>query len=283
MKKPALKLASIPSAISAGLATIALLIVFLGLKDAEIVERILRVDLGPGGTTTLAIPAVAQALRLLCALVIALIVLACVLFFARKDDEPAKLEEGAKSATGPKLIEQSEALKMLVKHLENDGAVEMQIWGLSLHWAMPIYRYLREHRHRNLTIDLFVAGPVTWNLGQIDFGSASKHALKSRLDAAVHEWLQLMTDQQVRQIRVHEAPHLSNDKGVRVDNSLMLLGTYDYDLTSDGLLLFSPNRVEDRVFIVCGMSDDPYDQYLMRWGKARIACRRMDAKEIARR
>ena len=134
----------------------------------------------------------------------------------------ATTSQGAATQDALPVMLQPEALKLLISRLANvRGRVELDIWGFSLQWATPVYRFLRDNARPHLSVRLFMAGSPAWAM-DIDYGAVSKSALMKRKDTTIHEWLGLASNKRVRDLRVFEVPLLPNDKGVRLGGQVTL-------------------------------------------------------------
>jgi hypothetical protein len=175
------------------------------------------------------------------------------------------------------VLPQDEGLQLATSVLADSRITELCIWGFSLQWATPLYRYLRDHRHPSLTVRLFVAGDPAWS-DIVEYPNVSKTALRTRRDTSVLEWLSLAREHMVGDVRIYQVAQLPNDKGVMIGDKLTLLGTYDYDVIENSRLAFQPQP--DRFFLASVESDTQYARMLNRWCKQRLACRRFDCQDI---
>ena len=283
MKLTRLKPAVIPSAISSGLAALTLIWLFLGMTDSDIAQRIFGDELGklPKDAQPTFLAAT-HVVRWLLAIVVPLFLLLIIFLFAREDGVAQPATASMSSIPSPRLLHQDEALALAQSLIQKAGGTpELCLWGFSLQWATPLYRYIREHGRPNLSVTLFIGGPAAWSL-PIDYGSVSKEALRTRRDTAIYEWMGLVQTHRIRELRIYEVPLLANDKGVSVNDDLLLLSAYDYKPLGNGNFAFLPNRVEDRVFLVCEGNSES-ELHLKHWCKQRTICRRFDSPEVTQR
>ena len=171
---------AIPSAISAAVALTTVVFLFLGFNDADLIQRVFRIDLATSPENKIIISQIAFVLRVIICIILFILVALFIVIFARRDSQlPATRQNHAPSEVGPIVLPQSDALELVEASLKKTrGAVELNIWGFSLGWATPLYRFLRDNGHPTLTIRLFVTGEYPWSLN-MDYGSVTKTALKA--------------------------------------------------------------------------------------------------------
>lgn len=281
MQRLPLKLSGVPTAISATIAIVAIVLLFLGLSDEDLIQRFLRLDPDSNPGAAALQFAAARAIRYLLAVSVVLLALLFIHVFARQDPATHESAGSRPPALGAiPVLPQTEAIDLVTVQLAKARSVsELEIWGFSLQWATPLYRFLREHKYPNLTVRLYVAGSRSWSM-DMDYPGVSKLGLRARRETTIHQWLVLVAEQMVKGMRIYEVPLLSNDKGVRLGDELTLLGTYDYDCTEDGRLVFLPNPSSERRFLVCHDSRIPAVALLKQWCKRRYTCRRFDCEDI---
>lgn len=281
IRLPPFKLSSVPTATAAAVAIATLALLFLGLSDDDVNRRFLRLDSASKPDIATVMSAAAQALRILVAIAVSLLGLVFVFVFARQDSPTQQRTVNSPSPSdAPLVLPQADAIEFVTASLAGAReATELCIWGFSLQWATPLYRFLREHKRPNLTVRLFVAGSRAWSM-EIDYPGVSKPGLKARRDTTIHEWVALAVARMVREVRVYEVPLLPNDKGVRFGDEITLLGTYDHDCTPEGRLVFLPNPANERRFLVCHKPDTPAVVLIKHWCKRRLTCRQFDCEDI---
>ena len=93
----------------------------------------------------------------------------------------------------------------------------------------------------------------------------------------------LVKNHRAREVHVYAVSVLSNDKGVQFGDQILLPGTYDYQLSPERRLLFLPNSVPQRSFVVCRASGSEAARALFDWCKQRFTCRQFDCEDITER
>jgi hypothetical protein len=274
MRLAQFKRSGVPTAIIATVAVVTVCLLFLGLSDADIAARFLRIGSQPNDPT-LVVHAAATAIRILLVTAMVLLALTFVLIFARQDAPVQPTSSGP----AQHVVTHAAGLQLAVDALGSSKVTELHIWGFSLQWATPLYRHLRQRRRECLVVRLYVAGEPAWS-SIVDYKSVDKNALSARRESTILEWLTLSRDHMVAAVHVYLVNQLPNDKGVLVGDELALLGTYDFYANPAGGLSFTPQPGEERLFLVADSASTQYSQLLLRWAKRRVACRQFDADEI---